>query len=110
MLVESVVVRGSVARRLITLATFGVRLLAFLLLVLASGVVLLKEFLPVLSKVCRVNNLIEELFSVFIVFVGARVGPVVSKVACGAVGGVDHERRLEQICFGRKVCRKGPHV
>ena len=73
---------------LITLATLGVRLLAFLLLVLASGVVLLKEFVPVLAKVGRVNNLIEEFFSFFLLFVGVRVGPVVSKVVCGAVGGM----------------------
>ncbi len=63
-----------------------------------------------LAKVGRLNNLVEELFGFFLLFVGVRVGPVVSKVVCGAVGGVDHECRLEQICLGWKVCRKGPHV
>ena len=95
---------------LITLATFGVRLLAFLLLVLARGVVFLKEFVPVLAKVGRVNNLVEELFGFFLLLVRVRVGPVVSKVVCGAVGGVDHKRRLEQIRLGRKVRREGPYV
>ena len=95
---------------LLTLATFGVRLLALRLLVFPSSVVLLEEFVPVLAEVGSVDNLVEVFFGLFLLLVGVRVGPVVSKVVRGAVGGIDHECRFEQLCFGREVRRESPHV
>ncbi len=70
----------------------------------------LKELVPVLAEVGRVNDLVEELFSFFFLLGSVRVGSVVSKVVSGAVGGVNHKCRLEKVCFGWEVSREGPYM
>ncbi len=86
---------------LLALTAFGARLLLRLAaLLFARGRMLLEELVPVLAEVGRVDDLVEELFGFFFLLVRVRVGSVVLKVICGAVGGVDHKCCLEQVCFG----------
>ena len=95
---------------LVSLAVFGVRLLAFRRLVFLRGVVFLEEFVPVLAEVSSVDDLVEVLSGFFFLLIRVRVGPVVSEVVRGAVGGLDRECRPEQLFFGREVRRESPHV
>ena len=68
-----------------------------------------KEFVLVVSRICRVDDLVEVFPGFLSLFVWVRIGPVVSEVVSGAVRGIDHEGGFEQLFF-RKVCRQGPHV
>ena len=63
-----------------------------------------KEFVLVVSKICRVDDLVEVSPGFLSSFVWVRIGPVVSEVVGGAVCGIDHTSGFEQLFFC-KVCR-----